>query len=155
MKRIRIFYGLLSFLTLVSGMGIYLLFRDMSNMIIFTWFPKNELFETVFIQIEQPIISYIVKFNLPDMLWFVSGIMLFRFIWFYKFREQKIYVRSFYILGAAFEISQLSKNIPGTFDWFDLLFMGMGAFVECLLYNFFIGRRIGWKTEKGRCILFQ
>jgi hypothetical protein len=34
------------------------------------------------------------------------------------------------------------EKIPGTFDWFDLLFLGIGAFVEGLLYKKFILRRI-------------
>jgi glycopeptide antibiotics resistance protein len=75
------------------------------------------------------------------MLWFVSGILLLRFIWFYRFKEQKVYVACFYGIGTIFEISQLSEKIPGTFDFLDLLFMGIGAFVEGLLYNIFVKRR--------------
>jgi hypothetical protein len=76
------------------------------------------------------------------MLWFVSGILLLRFIWFDRLKEQKIYLIIFYIIGVLFEISQLSVNIPGTFDWLDLLFMGIGAFVESLLYNIYVKRRL-------------
>jgi hypothetical protein len=35
----------------------------------------------------------------------------------------------------AFEISQLSEKIPGTFDILDLVFMGSGAFFESLIFN--------------------
>jgi len=75
------------------------------------------------------------------MLWFVSGILFLRFIWFYKINIQKTYISCFYGIGVLFETSQLSKNVPGTFDWLDLLFMGIGAFVEGSLYNIFIRRR--------------
>lgn len=114
-------------------------------MIIFTWLPKSEVFKTVFIQLKPSVFSYILKFNLPDMLWFVSGILFLRFIWFYRSKEQKVYILCFYIMGVVFEISQLSEKIPGTFDFLDLLFMGIGAFIEGLLYNIFIERRLKWK----------
>jgi len=76
------------------------------------------------------------------MLWFISAILFFRFIWFYKFKEQTVYIICFYIIGFIFEISQISGKVPGTFDWFDLIFLSIGAFVESLLYKKFILRRI-------------
>ena len=140
--KIRAVYGLSSLLTLLVGMGIYLLFRDLNNMLLFRWLPKPEFTETVFIQLKPSIFAYILKYNIPDMLWFVSAILFFRFIWFNKIKIQKIYISCFYGVGAIFEISQLSENVPGTFDWLDLLFMGIGAFVEGLLFNIFTQRRL-------------
>jgi len=137
----RAFYGLLSFLFLIIGMLIYFLFRDLNNMILFAWIPKPVFTETVLLPSPQSIFSNILKFNLPDMLWFLSAILFLRFIWFYKAKIQKAYIHSFYAIAAIFEISQLSKKVPGTFDWMDLLFMGISAFVEGLLYNIFTRRR--------------
>ena len=137
---IRPFYGLLSILSLIIGMSIYLLFRDMSNMIIFLWIPRPAFAGTIFIQLRPSLFSYILFYNLPDMLWFLSGIILLRFIWFYKEKTQKVYIFCFYGIGAIFEISQLSEKVPGTFDRLDLLFMGMGAFVEALVHNIFVKR---------------
>ena len=75
------------------------------------------------------------------MLWFVSAILFLRFIWFYKYKEQIVYIICFYAIGLIFEISQLSEKIPGTFDRLDLIFLCIGAFVEGLLYKKFIIRR--------------
>jgi hypothetical protein len=141
-KNKRWVYGLSSFLSLMLGMCIYLLFRDMSNMILFAWLPEFEFTKTVFVSLKPSVISSLLQFNVPDMLWFVSGILLLRFIWFGRPKEQKVYISCFYGIGAIFEISQLSKRVPGTFDLLDLLFMGIGAFVEGLLYNQFIRRRL-------------
>ena len=141
MKTIRAFYGLLSLLTLILGMVIYPLFRDLNNMILFSWIPKPECFDNVLVQLKSSTLSNIIKYNIPDMLWFVSAILFFRFIWFYNSKIQTFYILFFYVIGFCFEISQLSKKNPGTFDWLDLLFMGIGALVEGLLYRKFILRR--------------
>jgi hypothetical protein len=68
----------------------------------------------------------------------VSGILLLRFIWFDRPKEQRAYIFCFYGIGIFFEILQLSNKVPGTFDFLDLLFMGVGAFVEGLLYKSFV-----------------
>jgi hypothetical protein len=141
MKKIRTLYGLLSLLSLIIGMIIYLLFRDLNNMVLFSWMPKPEFLKTILMPLKPSILSDFFLYNIPDMLWFVSAILFFRFIWFYKINVQKAYILCFYGIGVLFETSQLSKNVPGTFDWMDLLCMGIGAFIEGLLYRFFIIRR--------------
>ena len=138
MKRNRLIYGLLTLLTLIAGMVIYLLFRDINKMILFTWIPKPEFLKSNLIPLAPSIFSYILKYNLPDMLWFVSAILFFRFIWFYKKKEQTVYIICFYAIGLLFEISQLSERIPGTFDWLDLAFLCIGALAEGFIYKKFI-----------------
>jgi len=141
MKKVRVTYGLLSFLFLVMGICVYLLFRDVSGLLFFEWVPKPE-FVNVYIQLPPSVFSYVLRHNTAAMLWIVSGALFFRFIWFYRVAAQKIYIGCFYGMAAILEISQLSSRIPGTFDVLDLLFMGIGAFVEGLLYNIFVKRRI-------------
>lgn len=148
-------YGLASLVSLVTGMGIYLLFRN-TNMLLFDWAPKLEFFRDKLISIEFSCISSMLLYNLPDSLWFLSGILFIRFIWFHSPKEQSVYIFCFYFLGLTFEISQLSSIIPGTFDYLDILFMGIAAFVEGLLYYFLANRRLGWeKGKKEGCILLQ
>jgi len=142
MKTGKAFYGLLSLLTLIIGMVIYLLFRDLNNMILFSWVKKPECFGKILVPLESSIFSNIIRFNIPDMLWFLSAILLFRFLWFYNHKIQKVYILCFYVIGFFFEMSQLLRKIPGTFDWLDLFFMGIGAFVEGLLYKMFTQRRL-------------
>jgi hypothetical protein len=57
MRRIRILYILLPFLTLIAGMGIYLIFRDVNNMVLFSWIPKPDFIGTVFIPLKPSIYS--------------------------------------------------------------------------------------------------
>ena len=142
MNKNKTVYGLLSLLTLFLGIVIYLLFRDFNNMILFSWIPKPEFLKNTLVVMKSSIFTDILNYNIPDMFWFVSAILFFRFIWFYKIKVQTIYILCFYLIGISFEIGQLSDKIPGTFDWLDLLFFSIGAFIEGLLYNKFISRRI-------------
>jgi len=147
MNKIRTFYGLLSLFTLLTGILIYLLFRDLNNLILFTWIPKPEFIKSILIPIKPSIFSSFLKYHLPDVLWFISAILFLRFLWFYKTKEQKVYIFCFYGIGLVIETSQLSEEVPGTFDWFDLLFMSMTALLEGLLYKIFIQRSLKWKRK--------
>jgi len=140
------FYGLASVASLAAGMGIYLFFRN-TNMLLFEWIPKLLFFKNVYIPAKQSVFTSILFFNLPDALWFLSGILFLRFIWFYRYKEQNVYIICFFLIGIVFETSQLSDNIPGTFDWLDLFFMGMTALLEGLLYKIFIQRSLRWKRK--------
>jgi hypothetical protein len=142
----RRFYGWVSLVSLGTGMGIYLFFRN-TNMVLFEWIPKLHFFKDVYIPTKQSVFTSMLFFNVPDALWFLSGILFLRFIWFYRFKEQNVYLICFYLTGAVFEISQLSENIPGTFDWLDLFFMGITALVEGLLYKNFVQRSLKWKGK--------
>ena len=141
MKKIRLTYGLLSLFSLILGICIYLFFRDLSNMIIFKFIPKPEFAENVLIQLKPSIFSYVLKFNFPYMLWFLSGILLMRFIWYFNNKVQKIYVLCIYCIGCMYVLCKMSEKFPGTFDWLDLLFMGIGAFVEGVIHKHFVQRR--------------
>jgi hypothetical protein len=111
-------------------------------MVLFEWIPKPKFIEAFSLPIAKSFLSSILLYNLPDMLWFLSGMMFLRFMWFYDTKWQKIYLRCFCGIALIIETSQLSENIPGTFDLLDLLFMGIGAFVEGLLYTNFVKRRL-------------
>jgi len=137
----RQFYGFASLVSIATGMGIYLFFRN-TNMLLFEWLPKLQIFKDAYIPIKQSVFTSIFLYNFPDTLWFLSGIFLLRFIWFYKLKEQNVYLLCFYIIGIVFEMGQLSGSIPGTFDFLDLIFMCIGAFVESLLYKKFIKEEI-------------
>lgn len=134
MKRTKRLYGLASLLFLVMGMGVYLFFRD-TNMTLFDWIPKPKILETLFIPTTPSVFSSFALYHAPDMLWVLSGILFLRFLWFYDRKWQRVYIVCFYGIASAVECSQLSKRVPGTFDILDLLFMGVAAFIEGVLYT--------------------
>jgi hypothetical protein len=122
-------------------MSIYLFFRGL-NIIIFEWIQKPTILEMLYKPVPSSLFTGIILYNLPDMLWFLAGLFLLRFIWFYHRKWQNIYIYCFYGIAFIFETMQLSDNIPGTFDIMDLFFMGIGAFFEGLLYKKFIKRSL-------------
>jgi len=142
MNKIRLFYLISSVLVFGIGVCVYILFRDNNHLLIIKRIPLLEFTNNVYVELKPSFLSNVLRYNIPDMFWFVSGILLLRFIWFLENKEQKIYLFCFYLTGAVFEVSQLLKIIPGTFDFLDLLFMGIGALVEILLYNNYIKRRM-------------
>jgi len=142
MNRIRTFYGLLSLGTLLAGMVIYFLFRDLNNIVLFSWIPKPVFLEAVLVPLQHSVPANFLRYHLPDTLWFLSAILFLRFLWFYKAKTQAVYIMCFYGIAFALEMSQLSQKVPGTFDVLDLLFLGISALVESLLYKFFITRRL-------------
>ena len=104
-------------------------------MLLFEWIPKMGFLKDVYIPIKHSVFSSMLKYNLPDALWFLSGILLLRFLWFNNKKWQGIYIKCFYGIAVIVETSQLSNKVPGTFDWLDLLFMGSFAFVESIIFN--------------------
>jgi len=137
----RQLYGFASFVVLFLGIGIYLLFRN-TNMLIFEQIPKLEFFNKIYLPVKHSVFSSMLLFNLPDALWFLSGIFFIRFLWFNNKKWQVIYLISFYGIAFFIEATQLFENVPGTFDVLDLLFMSITAFVEGLLYKKLSTRRI-------------
>ena len=137
----RRLYGFASLIILFLGIGIYLLFRN-TNMLIFEQIPKLEFFNKIYLPVKHSVFSSMLLFNLPDVLWFLSGIFFIRFLWFKNKKWQVIYLICFYGIAFLIEVTQLLKNVPGTFDVLDLLFMSITAFVEGLLYKKLSTRRI-------------
>ena len=130
----RVNYLIASIVSLFIGFCIYLLFRDIENLYFFSKLNIGN-FNNIYFKLTSSIFFNIIKYNIPDMLWFLSGILFVRYIWYDKNNEQKIYILIFYGIGFILEIGQLKDNIYGTFDLMDLFFLGFGASLEGLIYN--------------------
>jgi hypothetical protein len=133
-------YGWLSFVFLGLGISIYLFFRGM-DIFLFKWIPKPSVLALLYKPLRPSAFTLVLLYHLPDMLWFLSGIFLLRYLWFNNKKWEDIYIGSFYGIAAILEIIQFSRSIPGTFDPMDLFYMGICAVFEVLLYKFFIKRR--------------
>jgi hypothetical protein len=134
------FYAVASLASLCLGLLIYLFFRNL-NIVLFTWLPKPPVLDALFIPLKPSVFSSFLRYHLPDILWFLSGVLFVRFLWFNERKWQRLYIAAFYAIALILEISQVWERVPGTFDPLDLLFMGISAFVEGALYKYFCTRR--------------
>ena len=129
--------------TLFCGVAIYAFFREVSNFLLFRFFPKPNLFSGLPLHIQNMnfAISFFI-FHGPDVFWLLSGIFFIRSVWLVDKKWMQIYIVVFSLIAIANELSQISARMPGTFDLFDLLSLCIAAFMESAMYYLFIHRRI-------------
>ena len=133
--------GIASFLVFLVGVSIYVFFRNIDNMLIFNFFPKPLFLSSLYISINNDLIwSNMFIYNLPYGLWCLSGLLLVRAIWLHNSKWRKIYSGIFITTVMLYVVLKLPGIIPGTFDIFDLFFMGFFAFLESLIFKMFIRR---------------
>lgn len=131
-KNIRYVFLLLSLCSLTLGVLCYLLFRE-SNLLV------NDILNIQFFNISinsDNMFFNFIRYNLPDGLWLVSGILLLRFIWGNDTKNCNIYICVFILFALFLEIFQYFNIVPGTFDTLDLITMVLFAFLEHIIYKF-------------------
>lgn len=140
---IKIVYLSLSVIALFLGVTIYASYRN-TDIVLFNWIAKPGFIDALYspASTETGIIKSMLVYNLPDGLWFLSGVLLMRSIWLPNLTYYRLYLLIFSLLAIIIEISQLKKNVSGTFDILDLIFMGLSVLMEGVVYKLFITRRI-------------
>jgi len=137
----RKFYGVIALLCLVFGFVIYLLFRDI-NIFIFKLIPMPKFINDIHFNYYMSINNLFFIYNMPDILWFLSGVLLIRCVCFFEYKIQTFYLICFYVIALAMECSQLLRGVSGTFDLLDLLSICLVAFIESLFYNIILKRKL-------------
>jgi hypothetical protein len=117
--KIKLIYLFISFFFLFIGIIIYFLYRENSILYIKDWR----------FTIENNIFTSFIIYNIPDGLWFLSGLFLIRSVWFSEKSICDIYSIIFLLIAIIMEI------IIGTFDIIDLLVIILFAIFE---YNMYI-----------------
>jgi len=142
-RRLKLAYCIASVTAFLCGMAIYAFFRNINNMIIFRIINKPSFFSLLYIPIrDKSIWVNMFIYNFPYGLWCLSGLLLVRAVWLTDVKWRVFYGAVFMAVVTTYVILKLPKIVPGTFDIFDILFMGFFAFVESLIYNMFIKRSI-------------
>jgi hypothetical protein len=133
-------YFIASVSSIIIGFLTYYFFRE-SNILIYKWLqflPRNNniiTFSNDFFWLD------FLRFNLPDGLLLLSGILFLRALWYEKPETFQIYKICFLIAVFLLEILQIFREIPGTFDFFDLLTMGSITLLESIVHKILITRR--------------
>ena len=130
----------MSFLTLLFGTLIYLLFR-VSTLKVFSWlnflgidFLNSDLRKNS-INLSPKIPEWFI-FSLPDGIWIFSYVVLMISIWNFKVNKQSIFWLTIIPLIAIFsEIFQIFGIISGTFDIIDLSFYLLGFILPFIIFR--------------------
>ena len=138
--RIQITYCLVAIFTFLAGITIYIFFRT-HDIFLFQILPKSPFLNEFHISVNaNNMMISMFLFNLPDGLWFLSGLLMIRAIWLKNPRWRVIYFGIFTLIALSMETSQIFINLPGTFDALDIVFMIFFAFAENMVFNKFFRR---------------
>jgi hypothetical protein len=114
LRYVYITFAAFSFLI---GVIIYILFRDNDLTIL----GLSRIIDTDEI-LDNKIVSVFI-YNMPDGLWFLTGIFLVKSIWFEIKKISDIYIFILFIIALLLEFLQLSPDIKGTFDIKDIVIL--------------------------------
>ena len=157
MVKIGLRYGFASFIILLAGIIIYILFRN-QNLLLFHIFPKPSFLNIINFPVKtNSFLSNLFIYNLPGGLWFISGLLIIRAIWIDNQKWRITYSGIFTLLALILEISQLSLKIPGTFDLMDITLIFFIIFIDKIIFNKLIGKifsEINQVLEKSHIIKF-
>jgi hypothetical protein len=128
-------------------MFIYVLFRN-SDLLIFDWFGFLRGINSFYVPVgSSPVLLFIVN-SFPGGLWLLAGILFLRSIWLTNRKWRRIYIFLFCLSAVRLETAQLFDQVPGTFDFFDLLCFGEFALLEGVFYTIFIAKEIKSYEQK-------
>ena len=144
--RARAVYFISALIALLCGAAIYPLFRG-PNLLIWNMVPKPGFWEQLRIPFGTGKFMSILVYSGPDFLWFLSGILFLRGLWFFDQKIQTLYIVVFYVTAAGYNAGQYIGVIPGTFCYIDLLTMSGVAMAEGIIYKSIVERRIIWEKK--------
>ena len=130
----RYVYFLLSAFVLTAGVLLYYFLRN-NNILIYQWFailPKNN---AIIPFSHSSFLTDFLRYNLPDGLWLLSGLLFLRAVWHETPQTFLIYKLCFLVIAFLFELSQIADGITGTFDVFDLVTMGSIAVLDSVAHT--------------------
>jgi len=141
--RLKLAYFITAIAVLFGGMTIYVFFRNTNNMLLFHYLPKLSFINRLYFPLNANTIwSNMFIFNLPYGLWCLSGLLVIRAVWLTETKWGNIYGLVFIVIVMSYVFLKLPKIIPGTFDVLDLIYMCFFAFMESIIFNMFIRRKL-------------
>ena len=141
-QQLKLVYCITALMAFFCGISIYAFFRNL-NIILFQFFPKPFFLDVLHCSIRSnSLLKSMFLYNLPDGLWFLSGLLLIRAVWLTNKKWWVFYCGIFILIALLMEISQLIETVPGTFDLLDIVFFIFFTFMENLIFNLRIKRGV-------------
>lgn len=126
--RLRSFCAIQTFISLLTGLLIYLLFRNNTFLHQAVPFVPDLFSDSRFFG------DWFIRFYLPDGLWSYSLCAALCALYYPKGKGVWLCVLFSVLFGAIWEAIQLSGNVPGTSDVIDILVYFTGAMLFGLVY---------------------
>lgn len=131
------FKYLIILLSLVAGLFIYLVWRDISSPF-YHWAANIGLASEVdFVRnhcsdIRMP--SWFV-YSLPDGLWMFSFVLTMMTVWGFDLNKNSIqWIGISIAIGFSIEVTQMYFSELGRFDWMDMFFISIGALLPIVFF---------------------
>lgn len=119
---------------IVAGSIVYLFFRP--NIILFNKLGVTDFLSGIQIEVNvsQNFFVYFLMYCLSDVLWYVALLILASTFYVKEVLVSKILFATMVLMPFVLELLQLARLLPGTFDWYDIVFYCITLIIFVLLW---------------------
>lgn len=116
------------------GCSVYIFFRP--NIILFSVLGLTDILSHIKIEmgVSDDFFSYFFKYCLSDVLWYASLLILAPTFYIKESFVSKFLFCLMIIMPFLFEFLQSMDLIPGTFDWYDIIFYGITLLINVIVW---------------------
>ena len=119
---------------IVAGSIVYLFFRP--NIILFNKLGVTNFLSGIQIEVNvsQNFFVYFLMYCLSDVLWYVALLILASTFYVKEVLVSKILFATMVLMPFVLELLQFARLLPGTFDWYDIVFYCITLIIFVLLW---------------------
>ena len=119
---------------IVAGSIVYLFFRP--NIILFNKLGMTNFLSGIQIEVNvsQNFFVYFLMYCLSDVLWYAALLILASTFYVKEVLVGKILFATMVLMPFVLELLQLARLLPGTFDWYDIVFYCITLIIFVLLW---------------------
>lgn len=119
---------------IVAGSIVYLFFRP--NIILFNKLGMTNFLSGIQIEVNvsQNFFVYFLMYCLSDVLWYSALLILASTFYVKEVLVSKILFATMVLMPFVLELLQLARLLPGTFDWYDIVFYCITLIIFVLLW---------------------
>ena len=119
---------------IVAGSIVYLFFRP--NIILFNKLGVTDFLSGIQIEVNAShnFFVYFLMYCLSDVLWYLALLILASTFYVKEVLVSKILFATMVLMPFVLELLQLARLLPGTFDWYDIVFYCITLIIFVLLW---------------------
>ncbi|MBQ6277973.1 MAG: hypothetical protein IJK62_14855 [Bacteroidales bacterium] len=119
---------------IIAGSIVYLFFRP--NIILFNKLGMTNFLSGIQIEVNvsQNFFVHFLMYCLSDVLWYSALLILASTFYVKEVLVSKILFATMVLMPFVLELLQLARLLPGTFDWYDIVFYCITLIIFVLLW---------------------